>query len=129
MSLIDNAVARALLWPGMKLMRVLRFPAKVAVISAAMVLPLSWLTASALLSSHESLESTRREARGNPLLGLSLDVIAQTQKHRGLVNLALAGDASVSADLTQTRAALKAAIGALQSALILSPEFDLVPDW
>ncbi|MDO9314323.1 MAG: methyl-accepting chemotaxis protein [Burkholderiaceae bacterium] len=129
MSLFDNPVGRALLWPGMKLMRVLRFPAKVAVISVVMVVPLTWLTASALLSSHESLESTRREARGNPLLGLSFDVIAQTQMHRGLVNRALAGDTSVHADLTQTRAALKAAIGALQSALILNPEFDLIPDW
>ncbi|MFM9914386.1 MAG: hypothetical protein ACKVOX_01155, partial [Rhizobacter sp.] len=115
MSLIDNPVGRALLWPGMKLMRALRFPAKVAVISVVLTVPLTWLTASALLSSHVALESTRLEARGNPLLGLSLDVIAETQKHRGFVNRALAGDTSVNADLTQNRVALKAAIGALQS--------------
>lgn len=129
MSLFDNAVGRVIFWPGMKLMRALRFPAKIAVISVVLLVPLTWLTASALLTSHDSLESTRREAVGNPLIGLSLDVIAQTQKHRGLVNRALAGDVSIEADLAQNRAALKAAIGALQSIVILHPEFDLVPDW
>jgi methyl-accepting chemotaxis protein len=129
MSLFNSAIGRAIFWPGMTLMRSLRFPAKIAVISVVLLLPLTWLTASALLASRESLDSTLREARGNPLIGLSLDVIAQTQKHRGLVNRALAGDASVEGDLAQNRAALKAAIGALQSALIQHPEFDLVPDW
>ena len=129
MSLFDNAVGRAFFWPGMKLMRSLRFPAKIAVISVVLIVPLGWLTANALLTSRDALESTRREARGNPLIGLSLDVVAQTQKHRGLVNRALAGDATVDADLGQNRTALKAAIGALQSALLEHPEFDLMPDW
>jgi methyl-accepting chemotaxis protein len=118
-----------LLWPGMKLMRALRFPAKVALIAAVTIVPLSWLTGQALLASHRDLESTRLEAAGGPLLTLTLAVAEQTQKHRGLVNRALAGDATVEAALGANRTALKAAVAALQSAVLSNPGFDLAPSW
>ena len=129
MNLMDTGLGRLFFWPGMRLMRAMKFPAKITLISVVLMVPLTWLTVTALLASHASLESTRQEALGNPLIGLSLDVIAQTQKHRGLVNRSLAGDTAVAGDLAQNRAALKSAIGALQSLVIQHPEFDLGPDW
>ncbi|MDL2336983.1 MAG: methyl-accepting chemotaxis protein, partial [Pseudomonadota bacterium] len=129
MSLFDNAIGRVFLWPGMQLMRRLRFPAKVTVMALTLLVPLSWLIAQTLWMSHDALESTRLEARGAPLIGLTLDVVAQTQKHRGLVNRALSGDASVAGDLAQNRVALKAAIGSLQSTLLQHPEFELGDIW
>ena len=129
MNLLDTAPMRVLLKPGMTLMRRLRFPSKIMLLAIVLLAPLSWLTGEALLASHDSLQATRLEARGNPLLRLSLDVVAQTQKHRGLVNRRLAGDASVDGELTKTRSDLKAAVGTLQLALLERPEFDLGMLW
>ena len=99
MSVFDSAAMRLFLKPGMALMRGLRFPSKIMLMAIVLIVPLSWLTGQALLASHDSLEATRLEARGNPLLRLSLEVVAQTQKHRGLVNRHLAGDASVDGEI------------------------------
>ena len=129
MSVFDSSTMRLVLQPGMALMRGLRFPSKIMLMGIVLIVPLSWLTGQALLASHELLEATRLEARGNPLLRLSLDVVTQTQKHRGLVNRQLAGDASVDGEITKTRSDLKAAVGSLQSALLERPEFDLAAIW
>ena len=129
MSVVDSAAMRLFLKPGMTLMRGLRFRSKIVLMAIVLIAPLSWLTGQALLASHESLESTRLEARGNPLLRLSLDVIAQIQKHRGLVHRQLAGDATVEGELAKTRSDLKASEGALQAALLERPEFELGTLW
>lgn len=129
MSVIDSAAMRLFLKPGMALMRGLRFRSKIVLMAIVLLAPLSWLTGQALLSSHELLESTRLEARGSPLLHLSVDVVAQIQKHRGLVNRQLAGDTGVTGELAKTRSDLKAAEEALQSALLERPEFELGALW
>ena len=129
MSLFDQSAVRFALQPGMKLMRALRFPAKIFLIATALLLPLSWLTGQALLASHSDLQSTRLEAAASPLIALTLEVVSQTQMHRGLVNRALAGDATVEGALTQNRTALKAAIAALQATLVDQPGLDLAPSW
>jgi len=129
MSLLDHATVRPLLWPGMRLMRALRFPAKMMLMALLLLAPLSWLTTQALLATHRDLEATRREAAGSPLLGLTLEVAAETQKHRGLVNRALAGDTTVETALVQSRSALKAGLKAMQAALQQQPDPDLSPAW
>ena len=129
MSVASNPVLNFVLWPGMKLMRALRFPAKTALMAFVLVAPLTWVTAQALMATHRDLESTRLELAGSPLIGQTLDVVSQTQRHRGLVNLALAGDTAAAGALAQNRVALKAAIAALQSTVLQHPEFDLGSSW
>lgn len=129
MSLFDQPALRFALLPGMTLMRALRFPAKIVLIATALLLPLSWLTGQALLASHRALQSTRLEVAASPLLALTLELVSQTQKHRGLVNRALAGDATIEGALTQNRTAMKAAIAALQATLVDQPGLDLAPSW
>jgi methyl-accepting chemotaxis protein len=129
MKLFDSRLGQLLLWPGMKAMRALRFPAKMALMATVMLLPLTWLTTQSLMKSHRELEATRMEAAGSPLIGLTFSVVVQTQNHRGLVNRQLAGDTSVDAALAQNRAALKAAIGALQTAVLQRPELGLADAW
>jgi hypothetical protein len=109
----------------MRLTRVLRFPAKTASMAVMLMAPLSWLTAQALLASHCDLQSTRIELTRSPLIGRTLEVIAQMQTHRGLINLSLAGDSAATGALAPTRLALKATIGAVQSTLLQHPELDL----
>jgi len=55
-----------LMYPGMRLMRQLKFPAKTLLMGLMLLVPLTWLTAQALLASHRDLEATRLEVRGAP---------------------------------------------------------------
>jgi methyl-accepting chemotaxis protein len=129
MKLLDTRPVQLILWPGMKAMRAMRFPAKMALMAVVLLVPLSWLTGQSLLESHRALEATRMEVAGSPLIALTQHVVAQTQKHRGLVNRQLSGDASVDGALAQNRAALKMSIGALQTAVLQRPELKLADAW
>ncbi|QTN23533.1 cache domain-containing protein [Rhizobacter sp. AJA081-3] len=129
MSLFTHPAVVLFMKPGMKLMRELKFPAKMTLMAVVLLLPLSWLTAQALWSAHGDLQATRTEAEGVPLIGLTLDVVVQTQKHRGLVNRSLAGDTAADAALADTRAALKSASQALNSRLLTQPGSGLLAPW
>ena len=83
--------------PGMALMRRLRFPAKMVVMAVVLTVPLSWLTVQRLGGVQAELSMARAEAKGAVLVGTSLELVVQTQTHRGLTNRALEGDASVAA--------------------------------
>ncbi len=129
MSLFTHPVVALFMKPGMKLMRALQFPAKMTLMALVLLLPLSWLTAQSLWSARGDLESTRAEVDGVALIGLTLDVVVQTQKHRGLVNRSLAGDAAAEVALADTRTALKAASQSLNSRLLLQPGSGLLAPW
>ena len=70
MSLFTHPAVVLFMKPGMKLMRELKFPAKMTLMTVVLLLPLSWLTAQALWSAHGDLQATRAEADGVPLIGL-----------------------------------------------------------
>ena len=129
MSIFNNPVVLLLMKPGMKLMRALKFPAKMVLMAVVLIVPLAWLTTQSLRETHHDFEATHTEARGAPLIGLTLDVVVQTQKHRGLVNRSLAGDASVAEALSATRRDLKAAVLALNTQVLLRPELALDGPW
>ena len=129
MSAFTTTAIQLFFKPGMALMRRLRFSAKMMVMAVVLMVPLSWLTYQAVLASHDLLTATRLEARGNPLLPLSLEVVTQVQKHRELVQRRWAGDSNADSELVPTRAALSSAASALQLALLERPEFDLQGQW
>ncbi len=103
-----------LLKPGMNLMRRLHFPAKMVLMGLVLTVPLAWLTVQSILQVHRQLEGTRSEVRGAEISTRLLDLIVLTQKHRGLVNRALAGDTGVDAALAETRNRLLGAIGGVE---------------
>ncbi len=115
--------------PGMALMRRLQFPAKMAVMAVVLTVPLGWLTAQSLRDVHGELAMARSEAKGAVIAENALDLVVQTQKHRGLVNRTLAGDTSVAAALAEARSAMKREIDALQKDIDAAPELALVPVW
>lgn len=129
MSTYRRSAIEWLLYPAMQLMRRLNFRAKTALMGLLLILPLSWLTGQALLTSYGGLESTRLEAAGSPLIGQMLELAAQTQKHRGLVSRSLAGDPAVVASLDENRAALKAATNAIEATLSRESQLDLAKAW
>jgi methyl-accepting chemotaxis protein len=117
MSIFDRGLGRALIWPGMKLMRALAFPAKMVVMGCVLLLPLTWLTAQSLHHSQKELHITQVRAQAGPIIRQALEVATQTQKHRGLSFLALHGDATVAVALGATRDKLAASLATMQSGL------------
>lgn len=117
------------LYPGLRLMRALRLPAKSALMGAVLTVPLAWLTGQALIASHGGLVSTRLEISGARLLGDVRELLARTQSHRTLQARAAAGDASARSALPDNTAALKAAIESTQTSVTSAPELELASVW
>ncbi len=118
-----------LLKPGMSLMRRLHFPAKMLLMGLVLTVPLSWLTVQSLREVHHRLDDTRTEVQGAGISADMLDLIVLTQKHRGLVNRALAGDTGVDAKLADTRSQLGSAIRAVQRGVEAAPALALDQPW
>ena len=57
MSLFTHPAVVLFMKPGMKLMRELKFPAKMTLMTVVLLLPLSWLTAQALWSAQPAVGS------------------------------------------------------------------------
>jgi len=115
--------------PGMGLIRALRFPAKMAVIGAVILVPLVWFTTSSLRESLRVAQETQARRDGMHLAAQALGVGLLTQRHRGLTSLALAGETSLDAQITQTRTELSEALTKLQQEIDSHPEYALAADW
>lgn len=122
MSLFNHPLVATVLKPGMKLMRAMHFPTKMALMAVVLIVPLAWLTAQAVRSAHEDMALTRAEGQGIALVTHTLLLIEQVQVHRGLSMRVAAGDAAAAAPLDQTRRALKAASDALNAQLLLADD-------
>ncbi|MDE2456531.1 MAG: hypothetical protein KGL43_23340, partial [Burkholderiales bacterium] len=113
----------------MQLMRALRFPAKMVLMSLVLFVPLAWLTAQSLLDRRADIDTTRHELAGSPLIGSTLDLVSEVQKHRGLANRVLAGDAAAAPALAQSRKSLADAAAAVDAAVLARPQLDLGALW
>ena len=118
-----------LLAPGAALMKRLRFPAKTALLSCVLTVPLGWLTLQTVTSLHAELQLARSEVQGAAIVTRVIDLAVVTQRHRGLLNLALAGDATAQAPLRATRSELQAALAAVQQAVAAVDQFTLAAGW
>ena len=125
----ESAALRLLLHPGMKLMRKLKFQSKMLLMGLLIMAPLLWFTSASMLADRQALQTARTMLTGTRIVALAADVAVQTQRHRGLTNLAFAGDRSGADALRETRAQLKAALAALQSALDEQPALQLDELW
>jgi methyl-accepting chemotaxis protein len=111
----------SLLYPGMRLMRALRFPAKMVLIGTIALAPLLWFTATSVRQAWDGAQAVRVQLGGQEMSLLALKVAIQVQRHRGLTSLALSGEPGLEADITATHAALRTALGDLQAALQAEP--------
>jgi methyl-accepting chemotaxis protein len=118
-----------LLAPGAALMRRLRFPAKIALMSVVLTVPLGWLTLQTLASLRAEMRLARSEVQGAAIIDRVLDLAVLTQRHRGLVNRALAGDAAAQAPLRGARGELKTTLAAVQQAVDAANEFTVAASW
>ncbi|MFO0201918.1 MAG: hypothetical protein ACK528_02195, partial [Alphaproteobacteria bacterium] len=114
--------------PGTALMRRLRIPVKLTVISACMFVPLLWLMVTSAMQSMAQVTYTEGEVVGTDLAQEIAKVVHHTQLARGLHGRVLAGDKDQDEKLTQTRAQLKSAMQAVDATAAQAP-FEVKDVW
>jgi methyl-accepting chemotaxis protein len=114
--------------PGTALMRRLRIPVKLTLISACMFVPLLWLMVTSAMQSMGQVTYTEGEVVGTNLAQKIAKVVHQTQLSRGLHGRVLAGDKDQDDKLAQTRAQLKSAMQAVDATVAQAP-FDMKDVW
>ena len=124
MSIFLAAVFR----PGTALMRRLRIPVKLTLISACMFVPLLWLMVTSALQSMGQVTYTEGEVAGANLAQEIAKVVHHTQLARGLHGRVLAGDKDQDDKLAQTRPQLKNAMQAVDATVAQAP-FDIKDVW
>ena len=109
--------ARALLWPGTRLMFALPMSAKLGLTTATMLLPMGLLMFLSLNDKLTQRDFARTELQGVTLIKALEPLLLATQRHRGLTHRVLAGDAAAAAQRDDTRMAIKLAVAALDARL------------
>lgn len=86
------------------------------------------LAAYTVYKQSNELSIAKMELQGVLLSQKIMDVVIQTQKHRGQLNLKLSGE-DTDAVLSKTRAALASSLDQLDATINLYPEFELATSW
>ncbi|MDO9286614.1 MAG: methyl-accepting chemotaxis protein [Aquabacterium sp.] len=102
---------------------------KLMLLAASVLLPMAALMALTLQQHLAQRQSTRSELAGTRLLDQLLPLTIETQKHRGLTLRLAGGDASVQAQRDDVRAALKAAVTAVDHQLSQPMPYRLDEEW
>ena len=115
--------------PGVWLARQSRLPVKLGMLAALLLMPLI-VVALLLVQRHSNEASvTRAEIEGLAVIRPVSVVITLVQKHRGLTNVLLSGNAAVQPDLDEVRADLTQATSSVLNAVKATGSFDLGPQW
>ncbi len=117
------------LGPGERLMLRLRMRSKLAVLAACVLLPLMLLAGLAQHELWKARQVTLVELEGVSVNELMMPLMLDTQRHRGLTQRALAGEAGVEPALAESRTALKAAVAALDQRLAEGLSYPLADLW
>ncbi len=115
--------------PGIWLARQSRLPIKLGMLATLLLVPL--IVVALLLVQRQTNESsvTRSEIEGLAVIRPASAVITQVQKHRGLTNILLSGNAAVQPDLDKARGDLAQAAASVLIAAKATGSFDLGPQW
>jgi len=119
----------AVLRPGLRLMRHLRMPTKLALVAISLLLPLATLMLMALHTDIAQRQYAHSELAGLAVHEDLLPLVVEVQKHRSLTNRVLSNDASAGAARDEARKALKAAMAALDDRLSSGFPYALIDAW
>jgi methyl-accepting chemotaxis protein len=120
---------KSFLGPGRWLMQELRMPAKLSLIAATLIVPLCFLMAMSMASHFDAWRVAAVEIEGVEVMDLSMPVLVEAQKHRGLTNRVLAGDSTAVGPRADARNALKASMAALDARLAAGNSYRLDDHW
>jgi hypothetical protein len=123
-----SRVLRSPLAPGLWLMRRLRLPWKLGLVGVTLFVPLLLLVLHVQVLRTQ-LAITAAEAEGARVVKAMLDVADQLQKHRGLTNRVLSGDAAAAAQRDTVRGALEQALKRTDETLAASSSFSMQDRW
>ncbi|MDZ7920291.1 methyl-accepting chemotaxis protein [Rhodoferax sp.] len=98
------------LYPGMWVMRKMRFGTKLALLALIVLVPLITIVTEQVLLTYERIELTQSEIGGIKAVEDLTEVARLLQAHRGQTNIKLLGGDSVEVSTDPTRAALTEAI-------------------
>jgi hypothetical protein len=109
-------------------MQRLRVPVKMGMMGLFLLVPLALLLVVTVQGARSSIATAEAEIEGARLARSISAVVGLAQKHRGLTNRALSGDAAAAQALPKVREAFGAALQALDAA-VANPHFFHVGDW
>ena len=115
--------------PGVALMRNLRLPTKLGVLSMVLLIPLLVVSFFLIERLNESIRVSRDEVDGVAIVVALTEVIQATQVHRGKTYVVLSSGQTDSASLAPAREALDQAIAVVQQRLQQRPDFGLSTLW
>jgi methyl-accepting chemotaxis protein len=115
--------------PGVRLMRMLRLPTKLGLLSLVLFVPLLVISVALTQRIGESIRFTQAELDGTRLVEAVNATILEVQKHRGQTNMLLSGDASARAALDGTREKMGLAQTRVDAVLADRPDFGLASEW
>jgi methyl-accepting chemotaxis protein len=115
--------------PGVGLMRSLRLPTKLGMLTLVLIVPLVLISVSLVQRLNESIRVTQDEVDGVTVVGELTHVVHAVQKHRGQVNMVLAGNASAKEALQTAQTELGAASMLAKKSLLARPGFALETGW
>lgn len=118
-----------LLKPGTALMRRLRLPTKLLVLSLVLVVPLLLVAVFTNFRLSGTLQVARSEVDGTRWMQQIGALTREVQKHRGQTNMVIAGNTDASNALGQTRRSMAAEAVKLDAVVALRPDFDLASEW
>ena len=101
--------------PGIWLMRRLRLPTKLGVLSSVLVVPLLVICVLLVQRLGEDIRLAENEADGVQLISLMADVVQSVQTHRGQTNMLLSGNTAVRGALDKTRGELTRSLAATRA--------------
>ena len=115
--------------PGVQLMRLLRLPTKLGLLSLVLFVPLVVITVTLTQRIGDSIAFTQSELDGVGLVKSLNEIVVLVQKHRGQTNMLLSGDASARSAIDTTREQLNQAVSRVDTALVERPDFELAGEW
>ncbi|MCB2017782.1 MAG: nitrate- and nitrite sensing domain-containing protein, partial [Hydrogenophaga sp.] len=115
--------------PGVKVMRLLRLPTKLTILSLVLIVPLIVISTQLVLRLNESIDVTQAEIKGSGLVQVISNVITEVQKHRGQTNMVLSGNGNARAALEETQGRLNASLAQVDVALADAGELGLASEW
>lgn len=119
----------SLFGPGIRVMRRLRIPAKMAVMGLFLLVPLLLLLLDTYRTGQADREFALSELEGTRIVHAASALVGQVQTHRGLTNRALSGDAAARDALPKARGDFDRALRTLDEVVAATRRFDAAGLW
>ena len=115
--------------PGVRLMRRLRIPVKMAVMGVLLLIPLTMLLGTMVKTAQADIDFASGEIEGARLVGRIATLVTHAQTHRGLTSRAQQTDVKAVEALPKVREAFAQAYRALDAEVLNTRRFELADLW